>query len=81
MRSEKIELAILDIEMPGLNGLDVLRIIKTDSSIKDVKIVILTGSNGHVNEQTAYSLGCDKYIKKPFRIFDVIETINSILPR
>ena len=79
MRQNDISLVILDIDMPGLNGIDVLRIIKTDNKLKKIKTIILTGIIDDNVKETANELGCDAFVTKPFRASVIISKINEIL--
>ena len=78
MSQLKIELVLLDIKMPGLNGFQVLRLIRKSS---DVPVIMLTA----VNEVTAVcgtlSLGADDYVTKPFRTRELLARIRAKLRR
>jgi len=76
-QDKKIDLTILDMMMPGLNGLDTLRIIKSDAAINAAKILVLSASGKF--EQQARELGCSDYLKKPFKMAEIMEKINKIL--
>lgn len=61
----KTSLIVLDLDMPGLSGLDVLKKIKKVNSYKDIPIVMLTGNSDMLNVKTAISSGALDYIVKP----------------
>jgi len=78
MRNSMFDLILLDIEMPDLSGLDILRIMKTDVKLKDIKVIILSGV-AHYKE-LAESLGCNAFILKPFTpsmLIGVIEQLHN----
>ncbi|MBP7653613.1 response regulator [Candidatus Dependentiae bacterium] len=79
IRKNIFSLVILDLDMPGLNGMDVLRIIKSDSKLESVKVIILSGVLDEDIKKTAFELGCSAFISKPFRASQIIEKINEIL--
>ncbi|HPG29645.1 MAG TPA: response regulator [bacterium] len=79
MRKNDFALVILDIDMPGLNGIDVLRIIKTDDKLKNLKTIILTGIIDESIKITANEIGCSAFITKPFRSSVIISKINELL--
>lgn len=65
LQLHKISLIVLDIDMPGLSGLDVLKKIKRVNSYKDIPIVMLTGNSDITNVKAAISTGAVDYIVKP----------------
>lgn len=73
-------LIILDINMPKMNGLEFLKIIKTDENYKKIPVVVLTTSNDENDKNTCYTLGVAGYIIKPinYKEFqEVIKTLNN----
>lgn len=58
-------LILLDLEMPGMNGYDVMRAIKARAAWQDIPVVFLTGQEGRDKEREALSLGAVDYILKP----------------
>jgi DNA-binding response OmpR family regulator len=65
LQTFNVSLIVLDIDMPGLTGLDVLKKIKRVSSYKNIPIVMLTGSNDITHVKTAINTGAVDYIVKP----------------
>jgi FixJ family two-component response regulator len=65
LQLHKISLIVLDIDMPGLSGLDVLKKIKRVTSYKDIPIVMLTGHSDIAAVKTAINTGAVDYIVKP----------------
>lgn len=59
------DLILLDIEMPDMNGYDVIRALKSDASLSEIPVVFLTGQEGRDKEQEALDLGAVDYIVKP----------------
>lgn len=73
-------LIILDINMPKMNGLEFLKIIKTDENYRKIPVVVLTTSNDENDKNTCYTLGVAGYIIKPinYKEFqEVIKTLNN----
>ncbi|MFH0893981.1 MAG: response regulator [Bacteroidota bacterium] len=75
-RSPKV--IFLDIKLPKVNGLEVLKIIKQDKRLRNTPVVMLTSSAEDPDVQAAYQLGANSYVVKPvdFRIF--AETIINL---
>ncbi len=65
LQLQNISLIVLDIDMPGLTGLDVLKKIKRVNSYKDIPIVMLTGNSDISSVKTAINTGAVDYIVKP----------------
>ncbi len=58
-------IVLLDINMPGLDGFQVLEQIKTDPRTRTIPVIILTTTDDEREERRCYELGCDLYITKP----------------
>ena len=58
-------LILLDLKMPKVNGLEVLRAVKADPRTRSIPIVVLTSSNEDPDVKTCYDLGANSYIVKP----------------
>jgi len=59
------QLILLDINLPDMSGIDLLKSIKKDDNFKDIPVVILTGSNEDQDIQKSYDLGARSYLVKP----------------
>ncbi len=59
------QLILLDINLPDMSGIDLLKSIKKDDKFKDIPVVILTGSNEDQDIQKSYDLGARSYLVKP----------------
>lgn len=68
----------LDIKLPKLNGLEVLKTIKSDKSLHHIPVVMLTSSVEDPDIKAAYSLGANSYVVKPVDFENFSKTINSL---
>ena len=71
-------LLLLDIDMPKLSGLEVLRRIKKSSRLNHVFVIILAAYADHRTIEHCYSLGCNAFFTKPFQYDDFIDTLESL---
>lgn len=71
-------LVLLDIKMPKINGMDVLKTIKTNAHTKSTPVVILTSSKEDPDIQKCYDLGANSYIVKPVNFEKFAEAIRSL---
>jgi CheY-like chemotaxis protein len=76
--SGQVDLALLDIRMPGLDGLSVLRQIRAGGLM--LPVILLTANVTQDEMQHGMRLGADAYILKPFRIADVVALLQRWLP-
>ena len=80
-KKEKPNLLILDLMLPGIDGLDVCRLIKSDNDIKNISIVMLTALGQEEDIVKGLESGADDYITKPFSFKVLIARIKSVLRR
>jgi DNA-binding response OmpR family regulator len=77
-QSEKPDLLILDLMLPGLDGFEVCRRVRTESS---VPIIMLTAKDEEVDRVVGLELGADDYVVKPFSTRELIARVKSVLRR
>lgn len=74
-------LVVLDINLASINGVDLYRKFRADTSSTRVPILMLTDRSAESNKMLGIELGADDYITKPFRMRDLIARVNAILRR
>jgi len=79
-QSEKYDLAVIDINMPVMDGLKLVSILRQDPSNKDIPIVIVSTEGHPDTREKAEALGVNAYITKPIMAAQVKKTIQSLLP-
>jgi two-component system, response regulator len=72
------KIILLDIKLPGVNGIEVLKALKSNSSTKNIPIVILTSSTEEKDIQICYNLGVNSYISKPVEYDKFLETMKTL---
>jgi two-component system, OmpR family, response regulator ChvI len=75
------DLAVLDIKMPRLNGMELLQKLKQMPALAQMPVIFLTSKDEEVDEIMGLRMGADDYIKKPFSQRLLIERIRSLLRR
>lgn len=73
------DLILLDINMPGLSGFDVLTKLKEDQRLKTIPVVMLTSSELSTDVAKAYELGASGYISKPSYMHDIRAILGNTL--
>lgn len=71
-------LILLDIRLPGKNGIEILRLIKEDPELRKIPVFMLTTSSDSADIIHSYELGCSAYICKPRDYTDFMETVESL---
>jgi len=74
-------IAVLDIMMPELTGLEVCRALKANDRTAGIGVIMLTARNTEVDRVLSFELGADDYLTKPFSPRELVLRINSILRR
>jgi two-component system alkaline phosphatase synthesis response regulator PhoP len=77
-RHERPDLVVLDLNLPGLDGLDVCRALRRDS---DVPVIMLTARVGEADRLIGLELGADDYITKPFSPRELVARVRAVLRR
>lgn len=73
------DIIILDLNMPKINGIEFLQILKNDSYLKYIPAIILTTSNNHKDVLECYKIGIAGYVLKPLKYYDYVDRIKKIL--
>jgi CheY-like chemotaxis protein len=69
---------LLDLKMPKLDGIQVLRQIKSDENLQTIPVVIMTSSRESRDLETCYQLGANAYVVKPVKFTDFVEAVKGI---
>jgi CheY-like chemotaxis protein len=77
-RAESELLLLLDVNMPGINGIEVLRQIKTDPQKKKIPVIMLTTTDDPREVDQCYDLGCSVYVTKPVDPAAFIDAIKRL---
>ena len=73
-----IDLVLLDINMPNMNGLEFLAEVRSDEERKDLAVIIISTEGREQDTQRGLEAGASAYIKKPFHSEDILEKISQL---
>ncbi len=77
--SHRPDLLVMDLFMPGMNGMEVCRVIKSDPELSDMKIIMITGHEGHPLLGDIFEFGSIDILYKPFKLEDFVLKVDKIL--
>lgn len=78
---EKPELAVIDVMLPGISGIDLLRRMKASSELCDIPVVMATAKDTEYDKITGLDLGADYYLTKPFGVMELVSCVKAVLRR
>lgn len=80
LKRQKIDIILLDIMMPEMNGWDTAALIKTNKILQKIPIIFLTAKNDKASKEFG-KYASEKYIEKPFEIENVLDLVKKILSK
>ena len=80
-RADKPDLILMDIQLPGMDGLAATALLKQDPSTAEIPIIALTAMAMKEDREKTSAAGCDAYIAKPLRYQELYAAINVLLTR
>ena len=75
------DIALLDVMLPGMDGLEIVRRLRQDPTTAKLPIIMLTARQTEMDKVTALDAGADDYITKPFGVMELQARINAVLRR
>ena len=79
VQTHKPALVLLDVQMPGQSGLEVLRLIKADPSLAATRVILLTAKAQETDIESGLIAGADFYLTKPFSPLDLLTRVEEAL--
>ena len=80
-RSEKPDLAVLDVMMPGMSGFDACRELRADPDLAGVPVILLTARAQENDIEQGFAVGADDYVVKPFSPRELASRVSAVLER
>ena len=78
---EKPQLIVLDVMLPGIDGIELLRRIRANAALKQIPIVMATAKGSEYDKIQGLDLGADYYLTKPFGVMEFISCVKAVLSR
>jgi len=79
MKNEKPDTIILDIQMPDMDGFEVLKVLKSNPETNDIPVIIVSGNAEPQNIKRAFDLGATEFIAKPANIEELLIRVSNVL--
>ena len=79
LSSNEIDLILTDINMPVMDGIKLVTLVRSNETFKDIPIIIITTEGAREDKDRAMALGADAYITKPIQANDLLATVKRIL--
>jgi len=79
MAERRPDLAVLDIAMPELDGLEVLRRLRADDETRDLPVILLTAQAQAADVERGFATGASAYVRKPFSPRDLATRVDDLL--
>jgi len=78
-RAHKPDLVLMDIQLPGMNGIDALKVLRADASTERIPVIAVTASVMQQDRNLITEAGFDGYIGKPINLKEFIDTVRAML--
>jgi len=75
------DLAVLDVMMQGMSGLEAVRLIRADEQLADLPVILLTARAQESDVETGFESGADDYITKPFSPRELASRVEALISR
>lgn len=81
LKAEKPELIVLDIMLPGKDGVDVLKEIRSNPETRKIPVIMATAKGTEIDKIQGLDMGADDYLVKPFGVMEMVSRIKAVLRR
>lgn len=81
LQAEQPELVVLDVMLPGVDGIELLRRMKASVRLCDIPVVMATAKGAEYDKIQGLDLGADYYITKPFGVMELVSCVKAVLRR
>lgn len=81
LQKKQPDLVLLDVMLPGVNGLDLLARLKTSERFRDLPVIMATAKGSESDKVYALDMGADDYLTKPFGMMELVSRVKAVLRR
>lgn len=81
LKTMQVDLVLLDYMLPGMDGIEVLKAIRSESRLEDLPIMMLTAKGEEIDKVLGLEMGADDYLSKPFGIRELLARVKALLRR
>ena len=81
LRTGRPELVVLDVMLPGIDGMELLRRMRADAALSDIPVVMATAKGAEYDKIRGLDLGADYYLVKPFGVMELVSCVKAVLRR
>ena len=75
------ELAVLDVMLPEIDGIELLRRMKADAALREIPVIMATAKGAEYDKIQGLDLGADDYLAKPFGVMELVSRVKAVLRR
>lgn len=79
LEQEKPALVVLDVMLPGVSGIDLLRRMKASPALREIPVVMATAKGAEYDRIQGLDLGADYYLTKPFGVMELVSCVKAVL--
>ncbi|MEJ2197642.1 MAG: response regulator [Desulfuromonadales bacterium] len=79
LSADKFDLIVTDINMPIMDGLKLVSMVRNDPNYKETPIIIITTEGATEDRERALALGANEYITKPIQTMQILETVKKLM--
>lgn len=81
LQTEKPELVVLDVMLPGVDGIELLQRMKASAELRTIPVVMATAKGAEYDKIRGLDLGADYYLVKPFGVMELVSCVKAVLRR
>jgi len=78
---ERPELVLLDVMLPGIDGVELLRRMKAERALREIPVIMATAKGAEYDKVQSLDLGADDYLVKPFGMLEMVSRVRAVLRR
>lgn len=81
LRAERPELVVLDVMLPGIDGIELLSRMRASDDLRDIPVIMATAKDTEYDKIHGLDLGADYYLAKPFGVMELVSCVKAVLRR